>query len=167
MSSLPSDEIHVRPAIVHDAAELLQLWQELMELHVSLDDRFALADRAHERFLGYLDLARSRDDYQVLIADHPAGPVGFVIACVLPNSPVYRARWIGYINDLCVTDAWRGRGVGRMLVDEAVAWLRHRGADSVEVYVAHRNPRAIQFWKRMGGREYLQRLTLGPSEDVE
>lgn len=159
---VPSESISVREAGIDDAASLLQLWQELMRLHRDLNPRFALAERSAERFLAYLDLARSREDYRVWVAEGPEGPVGFVVACVLPNSPVYAARWIGYINDLCVTAAWRGHGVGRSLVEAAMAWLWKHGADTIEVYVAQQNEDALRFWRRMGGRDYLQRLTLGP-----
>ena len=82
------------------------------------------------------------------------------MACVLPNSPVYRARYVGYINDLCVTRGARGQGIGTRLVEDAVRWLRQEGADSVEVYVAHENHGARKFWRRVGGRAYLERLAL-------
>ena len=96
-------EIVLRDARDEDFEPLLALWRELMDLHVDLDPRFDLSDNADERFFNYLDTAKSRDDYRVRLATLRGRPVGFAIACVLPNSPVYRARWIGYINDLCVT----------------------------------------------------------------
>jgi len=134
-----------------------------MNLHQDLDERFRLAVNADERFLAYIDLALSRDDYRVRLATWGDQPAGFSVACVLPNSPVYQTRWIGYINDLCVTRRHRRQGIGRRLVQDAVEWLRSFGADSVEVYVAHANPEAQAFWRRIGGRDYLQRLSLDVS----
>lgn len=143
-----------------DSPLLLELWRELMDHHQRIDPRFRLAPNADDRFLAYLDLARSRDDYRVRVASWDDAPVGFTVACVLPNSPVYRARWIGYINDLCVTSRLRRRGIGRLLVDDATRWLRAFGADTIEVYVAHANTEARAFWRRVGGRDYLERLSL-------
>jgi ribosomal protein S18 acetylase RimI-like enzyme len=91
--------------------------------------------------------------------------VGFAVCCILPNSPVYRARWIGYINDLCVTERMRGRGIGEFLVRDSVKWLKDSGADSIEVYVAHKNDGAQRFWRRVGGRDYLDRMSIDTASE--
>jgi len=153
-------EVTIRDARADDDADLARLWRELMDLHVALDDRFALSDNADEAFQSYAETARNRDDYRVRLAVVNEHAVGFVICCILPNSPVYRTRWIGYINDLCVTRNMRGHGIGELLVEDSVEWLRNNGADSVEVYVARANDGAQRFWRRVGGREYLDRMSI-------
>lgn len=145
---------------------LLRLWRELMDLHVSLDPRFSLADQADQAFLSYAETARARDDYRIRVAETQVPGtgnhqvVGFAVSCILPNSPVYKTRWIGYINDISVTASMRGRGIGELLVDDAIWWLRRNGADSIEVYVARCNEGAQKFWRRVGGRDYLDRLSI-------
>lgn len=158
----PDDQpkVTLRDSKPSDDPELRRLWRELMDLHVSLDSRFALAQNADQAFVTYAETARSRDDYRVRVAVAEGRLVGFSISCILPNSPVYRSRWIGYINDLCVTAAYRRRGIGELLVKDAVEWLRSNGADSVEVYVARQNEGAQRFWRRIGGRDYLDRLSI-------
>lgn len=153
-------QVVLRSARDGDYDVLRDLWRELMDLHVDLDPRFTLSENADQRFFNYLETARGRDDYRVRLAIVDGQPVGFAISCVLPNSPVYRARWIGYINDLCVTQSMRRRGIGEVLVKDAVDWLRSNGAETVEVYVARRNEDAQRFWRRIGGRDYLERLSL-------
>lgn len=143
-----------------DEGHLLALWRELMDHHASIDPRFSLGRNADARFRDYLDVARAREDYRVRVAELEGRVAGFVVACVLPNSPVYEHRWIGYINDLCVTARARGQGVGRALVEDAANWLRSAGADRVEVYVALANEQARSFWRRMGAVDYLERLVL-------
>ena len=54
----------------------------------------------------------------------------------------------------------RKRGVGELLVEDAIRWLKKAGAESVEVYVARHNQVAQRFWRRMGGQDYLDRMTL-------
>ena len=150
----------IRDATDADLADLLGLWRELMEIHVENDERFALSDNCDQRFLSYVETARNRDDYRVRVATLRGRPVGFVICCVLPNSPVYRTRWIGYVNDICVTEGTRSQGVGTALVQDAVDWMCDHGAESVEVYVARANEQAGRFWRAIGGRDYLERLSL-------
>lgn len=157
-------QIILRDVRNDDFNDILGLWHELMDMHYELDQRFALSDNADQRFFSYLETARSRDDYRVQIAALNDKPVGFATSCVLPNSPVYKARWIGYINDLCVTSSVRRRGVGQLLVQDAVDWLLGCGAESIEVYVAHRNQIAQHFWRRIGGEDYLDRLSLDLSK---
>lgn len=44
----------------------------------------------------------------------------------------------------------RGRGVGRLLVDEAVAWARLRGARTLQLMVTSVNEPAMRFYERLG-----------------
>ncbi|MBK8010575.1 MAG: GNAT family N-acetyltransferase [Deltaproteobacteria bacterium] len=158
-----STRVSIRDVTDEDLKALLELWHELMDLHVALDERFQLAPNADQRFYGYIETARSRDDYFVRLAADGPEIVGFAVSCILPNSPVYQTRWIGYINDLCVAKAARRQGIGKRLAVDAVRWLTQSGAETVEVYVAKRNQTAVDFWHRIGGTDYLERLTL----DVE
>lgn len=142
------------------------LWRDLMDLHVGLDPRFALSPDADTAFLSYLGTARSRDDYRVRVAVRGTEILGFVICCVLPNSPVYQTRFIGYINDICVSAKERQRGVGRLLFQDARRWMLSAGAGSLEVYVSSRNPDAQTFWRRLGASDYLDRMSV-PLQDEE
>ena len=155
--------IEIRGLVEADLDDILALWRELMDFHVSIDRRFVLADNADHRFFGYLDTARARDDYHVRVAVDGDRPVGFAVSCILPNSPVYRAQWIGYINDLCVTRSMRKHGVGELLVGDAVDWLERNGAESIEVYVARANDAGQRFWRAVGAEDYLDRLSLNLS----
>jgi ribosomal protein S18 acetylase RimI-like enzyme len=58
-----------------------------------------------------------------LIAEAGAAPIGIAIATS------YGAA--GFIGEVIVSAAWRGRGVGRRLVDQAVGYLRGCGARSI------------------------------------
>lgn len=160
--------IVLRDAAPQDRPDLLVLWRELMDTHTRSDPRFALSEDADARFVDYIDTARQRDDYRVRVAALQAEGrnrsrvVGFTIACVLPNAPMYRTRWIGYVNDICVTQTVRGHGLGRVLVQDALDWMRDRGAESFEVHVADTNPEALEFWRAVGARAYLHRMSIDP-----
>jgi len=162
-----SPPVTLRNAEARDDAAVLRLWRELMDLHASLDARFALSEDADDAFLSYAEAARTRDDYRLRVAEVEKTVVGFAVSCILPNSPVYKTRWIGYINDISVTSSQRGRGIGELLVDDAVWWLKRNGAESVEVYVARMNEGAQRFWRKVGGREYLDRLSVELRDDSE
>jgi ribosomal protein S18 acetylase RimI-like enzyme len=160
-----SVKVILRDAQLSDCAVIGQLWRELMDLHSAMDERFALAENADSAFQAYLDNARKSQDYLVRIAETNGECVGFTISCILPNSPAYRTRWVGYINDISVSERMRNRGIGKALVKDAHRWLKAHGAESVEVYVSRANEGAQRFWRRIGGRDYLDRLTVEIPDD--
>ena len=57
-----------------------------------------------------------------------------------------------YIDDLCVDEATRGRGVGRSLFDHVLAYAREAGCHDVTLNVWELNPGARAFYERMGMR---------------
>ena len=56
----------------------------------------------------------------------------------------------GYVNLFYLVAEWRGRGVGRMLHDHAVAVFDARGMRAIRLSVAQRNAAAIAFYRRLG-----------------
>lgn len=54
------------------------------------------------------------------------------------------------IDNLVVTARRRSRGIGRALLDAAMAWARTRGATHVELGVHDVNRDALRFYRRHG-----------------
>lgn len=159
-STVSRGRLRIRTAADTDFGDLLRLWRELMRVHIEHDRRFALSDDCDRQFYHYIETARTRTDYRVRVAIKNRQVVGFIICCVLPNSPLYRTRRIGYINDIAVTQSAQGHGLGTALVKDAVKWMSAQGAESIEVYVAKANANALKFWRSMGGSDYLERVSL-------
>ena len=55
-----------------------------------------------------------------------------------------------YIDDICVHESSRGRGVGRMLYDSVLEYARESGCYNVTLNVWACNPGAQEFYERMG-----------------
>jgi RimJ/RimL family protein N-acetyltransferase len=49
-----------------------------------------------------------------------------------------------------VVDGWRGRGVGSLLMDEAVAWAREQGAHKIQLEVWPHNIGAQRLYEKFG-----------------
>jgi ribosomal protein S18 acetylase RimI-like enzyme len=56
----------------------------------------------------------------------------------------------GWIYHLAVADEYRGRGVGKMLLDDCVNRLREAGLKRAIILVAGDNPAGHKFWLREG-----------------
>ena len=81
-----------------------------------------------------------------LVAFDPAGKVaGYICLMSLLDE--------GHILNVAVRSDCRGRGVGRMLVERAVAECRARGADFVSLEVRPSNEAALALYRTLGFRE--------------
>ena len=67
----------------------------------------------------------------VLLAEDAGEVVGLLDWHVMTT--IHRPRPVGRIVALVVADGWRGRGVGRALVEEAERRMRERGCEKMEV----------------------------------
>lgn len=56
----------------------------------------------------------------------------------------------GLIEDVVVDRAWRGRGIGRALLDEAERWAKGQGALRVQLLADQRNAPALAFYQARG-----------------
>ncbi|MCX7353475.1 MAG: GNAT family N-acetyltransferase [Alphaproteobacteria bacterium] len=56
----------------------------------------------------------------------------------------------GLIEDVVVDRAWRGKGIGRALLDRAEAWARSQGASRVQLLADQHNTPALDFYAGRG-----------------
>ncbi len=56
----------------------------------------------------------------------------------------------GYIEDFCVTAAWRGRQIGTLLLDHLAAWARERGWTRLDLDVSASLTDSVRFYARRG-----------------
>ena len=75
---------------------------------------------------------------------------------IVGNVTVSRAapgsyRWI--ISNVAVAEPYRGRGIGRALMDAAVELIREWGGKVVTLQVRHNNPSAVHLYRGMGFQE--------------
>ena len=69
----------------------------------------------------------------------------------MPNG--YRSGGAGgtaLINELIVTRQYRGKGIGRLLVQRAIDAAVEMGANEIEVSTTRDNEQAIRFYRRNG-----------------
>ena len=67
----------------------------------------------------------------------------------------------GYIYHLAVDPNYRGRGLGKRLVDECLAGLRRLGLKRANIMVATDNPRGREFWSKCGWEELDGAIGMG------
>lgn len=150
----------IRPATLADYAGLCALFAELDAYH-----------RAHrpDMFRAAEGPARS----EARVAELIAGPGStLLVACdgdllvglatvierPLSSNPLHHPRRIVEIDNIVVREDRRGSGIGRQLIEAAMAWGRGRGAELVEIAVHAFNTPAIRAYEQAGFRMSLHRL---------
>src|SRR5690606_33666690 len=115
-----------------DHAALLELWRRTPGLQLRAEDEY-------EPFCRYLE----RNPGLSLLVEMDGAPV----ACLLVGHDGRR----GYLQHLAVEQTWRGRGLARALLDEALARLAALGVAKSHVFVLRDAPEALAFWQAQPG----------------
>lgn len=152
----------IRKAEPRDLTSLGRLGAMLMRAHFAFDPRRFLtpgegAERGYASFLGsVLDSA----DGIVFVADENGAVTGYVYAALEPLSWKELRGPSGFIHDVAVSEEARRAGVGRELMQVAIAWLRERGAPRVILWTAAPNDAAKKMFQSLGFRETMAEMTM-------
>jgi GNAT superfamily N-acetyltransferase len=143
----------IREALPTDNAALVPIADEVHELHAAAHPSiFQPVERARSLPQGYVDDLLAGDTSTILVAEVAGAIVGFAIVTVFDAPPIELLvpRRIVSIRSMVVTEAQRGQGIGRALVDAAMLWGRAQGATTLELTVWEFNQHARALYERLG-----------------
>ncbi len=136
----------IRFATEADVPTVLRFVRELGEYEKALDQVVATETMLHEHMFGPLVPGRAR--VECLIAETDGEPRGF--ALFFHNFSTWLARSGIYLEDLYVTPAARGTGLGIALLRQLAAIAVERGCGRMEWAVLNWNEPAIKFYDSIG-----------------
>jgi diamine N-acetyltransferase len=127
--------------------ETVPLRLKLLNFHAKLSRHFGpyYSPERIESTKGMLQECAGRGCLHIGLARHrPTGrSVGFCISTVNPEK-------VGEIFSLFVDDGFKSSGIGAELATEAVAWLRSKNPEHLEIHVLFENARVQSFYARLG-----------------
>ena len=92
------------------------------------------------------------EDRPIFVAEENGQVLGYGF-CILEkteNNPVLNDHFSCYIDDLCVDETIRGRGIGKAIYRHIAAFARELGCDSVTLNVWAFNEGAMKFYESLG-----------------
>src|SRR5215217_1774828 len=129
----PPAAVNIRPATHADLPRLGRLGALLVEEHHAFDRlRFLpTRDRTPADYALFLVRQLADADVAVLVAEINGDVIGYTYANVEGFDYMALRGPAGVVQDLMVDPEYRGRGVGRQLLDAALAFLASRGAPRI------------------------------------
>ena len=149
----------IRPATAADVPAVLPMVTKIAALHEGWDPaKYGYIPNVAERYRNWLT-ARASDPRSVfLIAERPASGgeaakvVGFLIATVEAEIPIYRVKEFGFIHDVWVEPDYRHEGLGRQLTMLAIERFRATGVPQIRLDTAEPNDAARALFASCGFR---------------
>lgn len=152
----------IRKARLSDVHALSLLWKEMASYHETLlkedpETRQVIFERKKEwssiQAVHLKKLVRS-SNCLVIVAEAGDDLVGFSIAEIKRNVPVFKVEKVGYISDLFVKEGFRKTGIASMLKDESFRWLRNKGIRYVSLKMFKGNRIAHQVYRKWGFSDF-------------
>lgn len=75
-------------------------------------------------------------------------PIGYSL--FVPTFSSFRGQCGMYVDDLYVNDQYRGRGIGRAMLEKIASLASERGFERIDLLVLETNAGAIEFYKSLG-----------------
>jgi ribosomal protein S18 acetylase RimI-like enzyme len=150
----------IRPATMADRAALTELFGMGDEHHrEALSGRFRLP-QGPVRDDGLLADWLNHSDGAILLAEADGRAVGLLHVWLrrTPDIPILVPRRYAEIDNIAVDAAYRGRGIGRALMEAAERWALERGASEDELTVWEFNHGAFAFYKELGYATISRRM---------
>jgi ribosomal protein S18 acetylase RimI-like enzyme len=152
----------IRPVSDADWPRVGELGELLVRTHHAFDaSRFL--DPAMLRadvYASRLKRALAEEDAMIAVAEVDGVVAGYVFAGIEPESWKELRHRAGVIHDVIVDPDYRGSGVGRALLANAIDWCTARGLRRVMLGSASSNVAAQRLFRDVGFRPTMIEMTL-------
>ena len=141
----------IRFAETRDIPGMIELLKQVGQVHhVIRPDLFRAGAQKYDQ--AALEALLKDPKRPILIADMDGAVAGyaFCILQVTENDPVLCDRKVLYIDDLCVDEQLRGRGIASALYERVLEFARELGCHAVTLNVWCGNDGAMKFYEKCG-----------------
>lgn len=152
---------HVRDADLSRDTAVLQRFivsSNIYEAQFESDRRLD-AGAGPEYLLQLVDSATKKRG-RIFVAEESGVPIGWAVCCVEQHEPFVKEeeRPYGYVSELFVEEAFRGRHIGRALLNACEDHFRALGMKTVLIAALSANTRAVNAYRATGYTDYAINL---------
>ena len=157
--------MEVREATIEDVSDLVRLNAEAQSIHVRIaPDVFHDGDEAE--LLEFFREQIERNDVYTYVAAEAKTPVAYICVMVVrqQGNAFCKPRERLEIDQICVGEECRKRGVGRALVEKARDLAVRQGVGHLELNVWSENSTAVAAFEALGFETFRLKMRM-PAED--
>jgi ribosomal protein S18 acetylase RimI-like enzyme len=140
-----------------DRADLHQAFVVLQEVERALHDSRRPGAAIATAYLDWMQRQVATHNGAVFVAETDGAFQGFVACWVAKNDHIIEtpdSNVFGYIADICVLPAWRGRGIAAPLLAAAEAHLAQEGVTRLRIGALAMNDAALSAYRKHGFAPY-------------
>lgn len=155
------NDLNLREAILDDRIQLDELFREELEYHVNLlPNIFKLPEIVIDE--PWLKSILANKNTFLVVSDYNGTIVGAILYKIdtNPDEAIYHTRKFGYIEELIVKESFRGKGVGKKLLNYAIEALKSRDIIDIELNVWENNKIGQRFFKKHRFEAIQRRMKL-------
>ncbi len=133
-------------------------WKKIVNLQLE----FTRFSRGHDVFLkpsrNYLVIQRKRTKNFLkkgigFIAEENKNAIGYITGTI-KKKPQWKVSRYGHINEVFVSNKYRGKGLGKLLMKKFFDELRKKKIEYVDLSVFVKNKEAQRFYRKLGFKGY-------------
>ncbi|HEY9690589.1 MAG TPA: GNAT family N-acetyltransferase [Oculatellaceae cyanobacterium] len=146
----------IRPAIPADVPAVLPMVAKTCAMHESLDPaKYGFLPHPEQRYEKWLTKLATNERSVFLVAEDKTLPnklVGFIVATVEREIPIYRLQEFAFIHDLWVEPEYRSMGVARQMVTQTIEAFQGMEVTQIRLDTAADNQTARHLFSSCGFR---------------
>lgn len=152
----------IKKATLKDYDKFFKLFCEVQDIHNNLYPRIfkkpSKKTMSKKVFKQYID---DRKSY-IFITYDDNSPIGYVYIVIKPkvNTPLQLKSRSIYINQICVTEQFRKKGVAKKLIGQIIKLAKSKNINSIQLDVWGLNEHAQSSFKKLGFEAFNVKMEL-------
>ena len=140
-------KIETRKATLDDLPILLEFEQQLIYVERPMDPSLEQIKETH-----YYDISAfiTTDNSTLYVAVIEEEIVGCGYGLIRPNKSKFTQKEHGFIGFIYVKDAFRGNGIGKLIINTICDWFKTKDISEVRLTVYTKNHTAIKAYEKIG-----------------
>ncbi len=132
--------IQIRNAEKSDIETLIELLAQLFQIEIDFQVN-------PDKQRAGLELLLNSNNAQIFVAQHDDGQIVGMCSVQILISTAEGAK-VGFVEDLIVSSAWRGQGIGKKLLQHLQNWASAQGLKRLQLLADKNNQAALDFYAR-------------------
>lgn len=141
----------IRKAEEKDVERLYEMLRQVQQIHaLGRPDIFKAGTNKYDR--NAIRELLNKKDYSVFVADDGGVAIGYAFCEIQRTENQENLNDIKayYIDDLCVDENYRGKGIGKELYDYVLGVAKKEKCYHLTLNVWNLNPTAVKFYQKLG-----------------